>query len=422
MKFLVLDTGIGVGNALTLSMRGHEVYLYNASKTSFESILDAVNGKGFEDYNLFRLEEETWLDKIEEVDSILAFDVGFLAEIEWLRQHFPEKPVFGGGATEKLEQNRRFAVKLAQMHGLTVPSPFVFDKVEDAIEFVKGRFFGERIVLKLSRFRGSLETFIGTRDFELEKLYSIKELWVFSGYEILLFPFLEGIEVAVTAFFNGREWFDKCFVNFEHVNGGYGWWENSFESLIFRETLMKMTEVLRRMRFRGVIDANCIFDGEKFWLLEFTVRPGYPMSCIYFNMIENLGDVFYAIGSGEKIDIKLNSEAGGYLSVFGGSPDGRERRDWLIFDKVFWETLSSNLVIESIFSDGKDSIVALNLYGRLLVLLEKKHTLNIDSIGDDFSSLLSVIKLPSDVWYDDKAWILDIQDRIRAFLNLSKSI
>jgi phosphoribosylamine--glycine ligase len=80
------------------------------------------------------------------------------------------------------------------------------------------------------------------------------------------------VEVAVGAFFNGKDFIYPINVNFEHKKlfpgnlgpfvgemGSLAYWSNP--NKLFRATLERMLPALRECRYVGFIDINCIVNG-----------------------------------------------------------------------------------------------------------------------------------------------------------------
>jgi Phosphoribosylamine-glycine ligase len=99
---------------------------------------------------------------------------------------------------------------------------------------------------------------------------------------------MTGVEVAVGAFFNGKEFIYPLNVNFEHKKlfpGNIGpstgemgtamFW--SGPNKLFNSTLKKMEAKLASEGYVGYIDLNCIVNGNGIYPLEFTrasaIRP-----------------------------------------------------------------------------------------------------------------------------------------------------
>lgn len=160
-----------------------------------------------------------------------------------------------------------------------------------------------------------------------------------------------GVEVATSAWFNGKEFIGPLDINFEHKlicasKDGKGCGFNTGEmgtamfydergmksNKLFNETLAKMGDWLSQFDYRGQIDINCILNEDGIWPLEFTPRLGYPSSYIQDEtQITPWGDLFMAIASGQKIENKVSHDwSMGVVLVGEGYPfwdEGHKRMD-----------------------------------------------------------------------------------------------
>jgi len=119
-----------------------------------------------------------------------------------------------------------------------------------------------------------------------------------------------GVEVAVGAFFNGKEFILPINVNFEHKKlfpGDIGpptgemgtsmFW--SEPNRIFNATLKKMEAKLAEERYTGYIDVNCIVNNNGIYPLEFTARFGYPtISIQQEGLLTPLGELLRGMADG----------------------------------------------------------------------------------------------------------------------------
>jgi phosphoribosylamine--glycine ligase len=96
-----------------------------------------------------------------------------------------------------------------------------------------------------------------------------------------------GVEIAVGAFFNGKEFIYPLNVNFEHQKlfpgnvgpstgemGTFMFWSGA--NRLFNSTLKKLETRFAEEGYVGYIDLNCIVNGNGIYPLEFTSRFGYP--------------------------------------------------------------------------------------------------------------------------------------------------
>ncbi len=95
------------------------------------------------------------------------------------------------------------------------------------------------------------------------------------------------MEIAVGAFFNGKDFIYPINVNFEHKRlfpGNLGPFTGEMGTLMYwsksnalsRATLEKMKPALAESGYIGYVDLNCIVNGRGIYPLEWTCRFGYP--------------------------------------------------------------------------------------------------------------------------------------------------
>jgi phosphoribosylamine--glycine ligase len=134
-----------------------------------------------------------------------------------------------------------------------------------------------------------------------------------------------GVEVAVGAFFNGKQFIHPINVNFEHKKlfpGNLGpptgemgtsmFW--SMPNQLFNQTLQRMETRLAEEGYVGYIDVNCIVNGNGIYPLEFTSRFGYPtISIQQAGMLTPIGQFFGDLASGN--DPKLRVKSGFQIGV-----------------------------------------------------------------------------------------------------------
>src|SRR5208337_2073304 len=109
-----------------------------------------------------------------------------------------------------------------------------------------------------------------------------------SEVEITIQEFIEGVAVSTEGWFNGEDWAEGMFnhtIERKHsMNGDLGpsggctgnvVWRCDASDPIVKQTLTKLTKVLREHRYVGCIDINCIVNEDGVYGLEFTPRFGY---------------------------------------------------------------------------------------------------------------------------------------------------
>lgn len=273
-------------------------------------------------YDGFVEKVEDWKMALPWADVVVFEDsgYGYGALADSLRKE--GKLVVGGSAyTDKLEVDREFGQIEMQSVGIQVVPHWDFKDFDAAIAIIKenpGRYAFKPSGDIPSEQKGIL--FIGQeedgRDL-IEVLEHNKKSWAKKFKKFQLQKFISGVEVAVGAFFNGKEFIVPVCVNFEHKKlfpgdigpstgemGTLMFWAGR-EHAVFQATLAKMEEKLRGSGYVGYIDINCIANAKGVYPLEFTCRFGYPTISIQMEGIMSLwGEFLTALAKGEPFELK----------------------------------------------------------------------------------------------------------------------
>lgn len=308
LKFLFVSLESLSGDlAWTLKKEGHDVKCYIKAKSDADV------------YNGFVEKVEKWEDFVDWADVILFDDVEFGSVAERLRKK--GKLVIGGSEyTDRLEIDREFGQTELKRHGINVLPSWHFSSYDEAIAFIKNN--PDRYVFKPSGNTpsgGKGLLFIGQEEDGkdlAELLEQNKNVWQKKAPLFLLQKFVSGVEVAVGAFFNGKDFIYPINVNFEHKRvfpgdigpfagemGTLVFWSNP--NNLFNATLGKMLPALQTSGYVGSIDVNCIVNGRGIYPLEFTSRLGYPILFIQLEgIIMPTGEWLYKLAHGENFELK----------------------------------------------------------------------------------------------------------------------
>jgi len=307
MKFLfVTDESLSADLAWQLKKEGHDVKMY-------------CHGQGEKDVGLGFFEKVDEWDTLKDWADVIIFDdIGFGAKAEQLRNE--GKFVVGGSIyTDKLELDREFGQSELNLVGVDVLPSWNFTSFDEAIEFVKKN--PDRYVLKPSgKAQNEKELlFIGQegdgKDI-IQVLEHYKANWSKKIKEFLMQKFADGVEIAVGAFFNGKDFVMPICVNFEHKRlfpnelgpstgemGTAVYWTKS--NPVFDRTLLKMKDKLVPSKYVGYIDINCIANAKGIWPLEFTARFGFPTISIQMEGITSeWGQFMSDIAHGNETQLK----------------------------------------------------------------------------------------------------------------------
>ncbi len=307
MKFLfVTHESLSVDLAWQIKKEGQEVKMY-------------CHDQGEKDVGLGFFEKvEEWEPWKDWADVIIFDDIGFGSKAEQLRKE--GKLVVGGSTyTDKLELDREYGQSELNLSGVDILPSWNFTSFDEAIEFVRAN--PDRYVLKPSgKAQNEKELlFIGQevdgKDV-LQVLEHYKANWSKKIKEFLLQKYAEGVEIAVGAFFNGKDFTYPININFEHKRlfplelgpstgemGTHCYWTKS--NPVFDRTLLRMKEKLAASGYVGYVDINCIANVKGIWPLEFTTRFGYPTISLHMEGITSeWGTFLHDLAEGRDATLK----------------------------------------------------------------------------------------------------------------------
>jgi phosphoribosylamine---glycine ligase len=294
-----------------------------------------------------------WRNELDWADVVVFDDVlgGMGAMAEELRA--VGKPVVGGSPyTDRLEEDRAFGQQELKSAGVAIIPQENFTSFDEAVAYVQAS--PQRYVVKPS---GEAQNekrllFVGEeedgRDV-IQVLQDYKQYHADTVKEFQLQRRIVGVEVAVCAFFNGREFLSPICVNFEHKKlfpGDIGpstgemgttmFW--SEPNRLFNATLKKMEAKLAQARYAGSMDINCIVNANGIYPLEFTARFGYPTITIQQEgLLTPIGELLHRLADGTLA--KLRARSGFQVGVQIVVPPFPYR------DKQTFESMSKGSVI-----------------------------------------------------------------------------
>lgn len=319
-KFLFISRwGEILDIAYTTKNEGHQVKLYIEDRGCREI------GTGFVD------KVKDWKKHIDWAD-ILIFDyTGYGEECEALRAK--GKIVFGGSTyTDMLELDRNFGQNELKKHKIKTLPFKEFLNFQDAIAYVEKN--PDAYVIKPSGETQELKQllFVGSDDEGhdvIRVLKAYEKSWGNDFGDFQLQKKVKGVEISVSAFFNGKEFIKPINITFEHKKlfpkelgvstgemGSSMFWAK--DSPIFEATLQKFESTLLKHKFLGHIDINCIVNGNGIYPLEFTSRFGYPQIFIQrAGIMEPIGEFLYKVATGQnfKINTKKGFQVGAFIVV-----------------------------------------------------------------------------------------------------------
>ena len=308
LRFLFISIdALAADLAWHIRKEGHDVKIFIENKDSAD-IADGFIDKC-----------ENWQSEVDWADIIIFDDVlgqGSLAQS--LREK--GKLVIGGTPyTDLLEDDRTFGQEELKKLGIPITPYKEFCDFDEAIKYVKEN--PNTYVIKPSGEAQNIKRLLFVGEEEdgkdiVQVLEAYKRVWTEKIKVFQLQKRIKGVEVAVGAFFNGKEFITPININFEHKKlfpGNLGpstgemgtamYW--SGPNKIFNLTLNKLTNKLSQEKFVGYIDLNCIVNSTGIYPLEFTSRFGYPTISIQIEGMQNpVGEFFHDLAKGNQTKLK----------------------------------------------------------------------------------------------------------------------
>lgn len=307
-KFLFISKdALITDTAWQVTKEGHEVKYFIENKEESDI------GDGF------IVKTDDWRKDVNWADVIVFDDVLGQGKIAQELRNQGKKVIGGTPYTDMLEDDRSFGQRELKKHGVKIIPFWEFSNFDEAIQFVKEH--PNEYVIKPSGEAQNIKRllFVGNeKDGSdiIRVLESYKKVWYKEVKVFQLQKKVNGVEVAVGAFFNGKDFIYPININFEHKKlfpGNFGpstgemgtsmFW--SQPNVLFFSTLERLKETLRRENYIGYIDLNCIVNNYGIYPLEFTCRFGYPtISIQQEGMITPIGEFLYHLANGDQIDLK----------------------------------------------------------------------------------------------------------------------
>ena len=313
--FVSADAALITDLAWRVHREGYEVKYFIAAES------DRQIGDGFVPKTDDWRAEVDWADVIVFDDIWVGGDIGTGALAEELRAD--GKAVVGGTEnTDRLEEDRGYAMEVLEDHGVTTIDHHIFSEFDDGIAHVREH-PAPYVIKPLGEVQNVKRLlYVGNEDDGsdvIDVLRAYKKAWGHRMKGFQLQRKVEGVEVAICGFFNGERFIDRVNFNFEHKKlfpGNIGpstgemgtsmFWAG--QNRLYKETLGKLADWLAEEGYVGSIDINCIVNEDGIYPLEFTPRFGYPTIALQEESIESsTGEFFAALARGEVPDFEVHN-------------------------------------------------------------------------------------------------------------------
>ena len=302
LGILVIDTNLAIDHVLRFVEDGHEVYYYLANLSAFPKLEDQVSGDGFSGVN----KVEDYGAVLDRVDLVVITDSCFPDLAVKLKDM--GKPVFGPTPElVKMENDRVYAWRRARELGVGVPDGEVVRGLSELRKWLKYREDGEkRWWVKISKFRGSIETFSVTSVVEAEVLLSEAKFGPYvEELEFLVQEECSGVEIGCDAFVCPEGVLKP--VSYTIEEKGRGNVAVFTEDVGFlREFYDKVMDVVKREDYRCYLCVEGFWDGSQFRMLEPTPRFPFPVSSLYPRFVKNYTEVIYGVATGKVVQPEVD--------------------------------------------------------------------------------------------------------------------
>ena len=296
-------------------LQGGEAKLYIAK----ESVRDVADG--------FVPKADDWRRELTWADVVVFDDTQGMGQLTAELRSSGKRVVGGTPYTDRLEDDRAFGQSELARHGMALVPQMDFRTVDEGIRFVL-----ENPGCYVAKPGGSAQNlkrllYVGEdldgRDV-VHMLEAYRTIWRHLLEGVHLQRRMCGVEVAIGAFFNGEHFIEPVTVNFEHkrffpgnlgpMTGEMGttmFWASCPE--LFRRTIARFEPDLRRERYVGYFDLNCIVNAEGIWPLELTTRFGFPTIDVQLEGLETTAPALLsglAAGTLTSLDARAGTQIG----------------------------------------------------------------------------------------------------------------
>jgi len=335
---LVVDTNLGLDHARKIGEK-YKTYYAIAHCEPYPKLENTISGYGFNEI----IKISDFGKGLESGANVVIFiDSGFGYLADYLRKS-GYYVIGADGKSERLELDRVYVRQVLQNLGVDVPPARVvkgIDGVIQAIKEAKGKVF-----IKISRVRGSVETF-GTDDpYEAEIILSSGGFKIFGdSATFVVEDELDGVEIGVDTWFDGKEFVPIVAETIEFKGSGNATKFVLYDNSIWKDVLEKIKPFLAKNGYVGMFCLEGFFDGETIYVTDVTPRFPFICSQAYPKVIKNYPEFLVSLAKGApvlpEIVAKYSVQVGVYTDdpntwrVIDYSGDKSEFEKWIGFRRV----------------------------------------------------------------------------------------
>ena len=334
-KVLIVDTNLGLDHALKIGER-YKTYYAISHCEPYPKLENNISGYGF---NQITKISDFGKGLDQGANIVIFIDSGFGYLADYLRKQ-GYYVIGSDGKTERLELDRVYVREVLSSLGVDIPPARVvkgIDGVIQAIKEAKGKVF-----VKISKVRGSVETF-GTDDpYEAEIILSQGGFKIFGdSVKFVVEEELDGIEIGVDTWFDGTNFVPIVAETIEMKGNGNATKFTPINKSIWYDTLMKIRPYLQANGYVGMFCLEGFFDGTTIRVTDVTPRFPFICSHAYPRSIKNYPDFLVSLAKREPIIPDISYKYSVQIGVYTDDPDtwrvihyDRDDIDWIAFRRV----------------------------------------------------------------------------------------
>lgn len=389
--------------AWRLQEEGNEVKTY-IHKKAHQKHYDGILENKIKDWE----KELHWVGK----KGLIVFDYSGMGEIQDSLRKKGYNVVGGCRIGDLLEGNRKFGQRIFSQVGMEIEASRTFYCIDEAIDFIRRN--PAAWVIKQNgqldkdlNYVGKLED--GRDTIAVLELY--KKILPKTFVNLDLQKRIDGVEIGVGRYFNGKDWVGPIEFNIEHKSlfpGGLGpktyemgtimWYSDNEKNKLYQATTARMKKFLQNIGFIGDFEINCIVSKDHIFPLEATTRFGYPALQLQAQFHQSpWGEFLLALARGKKYDLKWKKGMG-IINLVAAPPfpyHAREPRQSsegmeVIIDPKTFKHKRKNIHLEEVYQSKKD--------GKLYVSSEQGYVLHVSSVKDTlFEARAEVLEIIKDI-------------------------
>jgi phosphoribosylamine--glycine ligase len=264
-----------------LAQAGHEVKVYIAHPDAndiYGGMIDTID-----DWR----SALPWI-KAAGADGVIIFESAGMGQVQDTLRAEGYFVIGGSAYGDRLESERQFGQDIFMQIGLSTAASHHFTRYDDAIAFLNQH--PARYVFKLNG-HDALRTrnYLGVMEdgADIKALLSTYQKQSDAPIDFVLMEHIQGVEVGVGSYFNGRAFLRPACLDWEHKRffaGNQGELTGEMGTIVtfehstplFERTLARLEPLLQANGYCGYININLIVNEAGLWPLEFTSRFGYP--------------------------------------------------------------------------------------------------------------------------------------------------